>query len=97
MFKRLNRNIYLSIIIISGLLLLLIILISMVMITNIVYQTFYSMAEGKKELTISNSELCDSALISTYNLTQDQELITELASEAGNSLTKNLITSVIIP
>ncbi|HHX79943.1 MAG TPA: hypothetical protein GX692_02645 [Acholeplasmataceae bacterium] len=91
MFKRLNRNIYLSIIIISGLLLLLIILISMVMITNMVYQTFYSMAEEKMERNISNSELyVNSALISTYNLTQDQELITELASEAGNSLTKKL-------
>lgn len=91
MFKRLNRRIYLNIIIISGLLLLLIILISMVMITNMVYQTFYSMAEEKMERNISNSELyVNSALISTYNLTQDQELIEELAGEAGYSLTKKL-------
>ena len=41
------------------------------------------------ERNISNSELyVNSALISTYNLTQDQELIEELAGEAGYSLTK---------
>lgn len=91
MFKRMNRHIYRSILLISGLLILLIIAITMGMITNMVYQTFYSMAEEKMERNLSDSELyVMSALTSAYNLAQDEELISELAEPAGNSLSRKL-------
>lgn len=91
MFKRMNRHIYQSILLISGLLILLVIAFTMTMITNMVYQTFYSMAEEKMERNISDCELyISSALTSTYNLAQDEELISELDHPSGNSLTKKL-------
>jgi hypothetical protein len=56
-----------------------------------IYKNYLSMAEQKMDRNMNNCELyVSSALTSTFNLTQDQELIEELSSPTGNSLTKKL-------
>lgn len=85
MFKKLNRQIHLSIFYIATTFVLLISIISFSMISNSLYNTYVEMAKVKLATGINNCNIyLDSIRTSAQTLTQDEELIEKLT--VGNSL-----------
>lgn len=91
MFKKIYRNIYISLTLLSLLLATLIIIISGIMISRLFYNTHISAANQKLKLSVSSCKnYINSVLLSTGNLAHDSTIILELNLNAGLPLTSIL-------
>ena len=91
MFKKLNRNIYLPIMLIAIALIILIDVISIIMLTDTLKDAHNGMDRKRVLRALDSCELYISSVASSaYNLSLDRELIEELSSPSGKSLVSKL-------
>ena len=91
MFRKLSRNIFLPIFLISLALILFVDVLSAVMIAKTLKSAFVSVGQSRVVRALDSSELyINSVSASTYNLSQSGILIRELEEDGGASLTSLL-------
>lgn len=94
MFKRMNNNIYISLLSTASLLVTIIITLSVIMVSDIVSANYIDMAEQKLERSISRSKnYVDSVLLTAGNIASDASLVSELVSPRGMTFTSMLNNS----
>ena len=91
MFRKLNRNIYLPIVLIAIALIILIDVISIIMLTDTLKDAHNGMDRKRVLRALDSCELYISSVASSaYNLSLDSELIEELSAPSGKSLVSKL-------
>lgn len=91
MFKKLYRNIYLPIMLIAVTLILFIDIFSIIMLTETLRDAYNGIDRKRISRALDSCELyISSVAASAYNLSLDYDLISELASPAGNPLVNKL-------
>ena len=91
MFKRLFRNIYLPIVILAVILVLFIDIFSIIMLTDTMSIAYANNGQKRITRTLDSCQLyISSAAASTYNLSLDEEIISELSNPSGRTLIDKL-------
>ena len=91
MFKKLYRNIYLPIVLIAVALILFIDIFSIIMLTETLRDAYNGNDRKRISRALDSCELyVSSVAASAYNLSLDNDIISELSSPAGNTLVNKL-------